>query len=435
MTENRWRTTMWATLLAAMLVRVGLVLALKTYGGDAGAYEHADIAANVVEGRGFVFAFYNDGPLPTSHQAPVIPLLLGACFKIFGVGAPAALLMMQLLNALLGVVTTWGIMRIARHLYGDAAAVIAGVAVALYPPLVYMATRVQAVNWAVCFFVVFVAVLLTLTGGRRWVLAGFAAGLGVLGEPLLLGPLAVVTAVLLLQRQPVRGVALMLAVAALVLLPWMTRNVLVHGRPVLIKSTFWYVFWQGNHLGASGTDKLAIDESLAGQLRGHWSAKGVEGALTAARQQAKSVDVHIPHEAMAEILRAPTELAKMAWFRAESWRVLREHPDHYAAMCWRRLVQLCTYDPTNPRALLRGYHVQWLLLVLAAAGGIVFGRALDRRSAVLAVAAVLALAAAHVLVIYSARFRLPIEAMMLVPVGALAAAVWRRCRRCSTKDV
>jgi hypothetical protein len=43
-----------ALLTVALLMRLLLVFLLATYRGDAGAYEHAAIAAEIAEGRGFL---------------------------------------------------------------------------------------------------------------------------------------------------------------------------------------------------------------------------------------------------------------------------------------------------------------------------------------------------------------------------------------------
>jgi hypothetical protein len=83
-------------IIAALALRVGMIVTLQTYKGDPAAYEHADIAAALAQGQGFVYHFYSDKPLPSAQQAPAMPLLLSLCFRVAGVGTPNAYLIMEL---------------------------------------------------------------------------------------------------------------------------------------------------------------------------------------------------------------------------------------------------------------------------------------------------------------------------------------------------
>src|SRR5262249_9509395 len=65
----------------AVAVRLAAVLVLRSYEVTRSTYEHGEIAANLVAGRGFAMRFLGaDGP--TSQQAPIYPALVGIAYFI-----------------------------------------------------------------------------------------------------------------------------------------------------------------------------------------------------------------------------------------------------------------------------------------------------------------------------------------------------------------
>ena len=178
-------------LFTALLARLSLVFLLATWRGEAAAYEHAALAVEIAEGRGFCFAFYTDRPEPSSHQAPMVALLLGIAYRIFGVKTPAAHLAFELLNAVLGALAVAALHGVARQMWDRRVAFWSGLGAALYPPLAYLATRIQSVNWSVPWLLASLSLLLSAerTGSRKSAaLAGAAAGIGSLGDPILAAP-------------------------------------------------------------------------------------------------------------------------------------------------------------------------------------------------------------------------------------------------------
>jgi len=423
------RRTLAALVVGAFAIRILAVLVLKTYTGGAGAYEHAEIASSLVRGEGFAFNFFDSHPIPSSHQAPAIPLVLAAAFRALGEGTPHAYLAVEVVNCLLGAAGVLAAARIAAASWGRRAGMTAGILSAIYPPLIYMCTRVQAVNWSVNFLLLGIWSIMAARDrptAARSVAAGACWGLGILGEPILLAPTVAALAYLLARGRP-RAAAIAFAALAVILAPWLVRNAVVHKQVVLVKSTFWYVFWQGNHLEATGTDKTAIAPDVARQLAWRIPLSGLERALEAARGQAKSVDEHIPPEALARIRAMPTEVAKMSWFRSESIRTLRDDPAHYLRMCARRTWQLVWFDPTNPRSYPLTYRLPYLVLLVAGVVGAGLALRQAPRSLDLVAMTGGALVVVHVLVITSARFRLPLEALLILPASLLVSRVIAGC--------
>ena len=76
-------------IVLAIAVRIAAVLVLRNHEVSRSTYEHGEIAANLLAGRGFSMRFLGaDGP--TSQQAPVYPILVAAAYAIGGVGTPRA---------------------------------------------------------------------------------------------------------------------------------------------------------------------------------------------------------------------------------------------------------------------------------------------------------------------------------------------------------
>ena len=272
----------------AVALRLAMIFALATYRGDAGAYEHAEIAASLVRGEGFSFAFFHHEPLASSHQAPAIPLLLAAAYAVFGIGSPMAHLALEIINVALGAAATIAVFIIARRLWNDRVGLWAAGGFAVYLPMIYMATRIQSINWSIGWLLITLAMMMALRErcarsahiqgayaprSPGWLAAavGVCAAIGILGEPILLLPLATFWLLPLGERlggRPIAWRSLIIAglAAAAVMSPWTIRNYCVHGKLIAVKSTFWYVFWQGNNRHATGVDKLTPHESLQRSL-------------------------------------------------------------------------------------------------------------------------------------------------------------------------
>lgn len=429
--DLRPRALLFALALATVLSRLAVILWLRTYLGDAGVYEHDEIARALVSGDGFRFTFFGPSSEPSGHQAPAIPMLLAAGYALFGVGSVYAKLFAQVVLASLAGAAAFALGTIAQRWWGTRAMLVVMVGFLVYPAFAYMPTRVQAVNWALSFLLMFVAGFVTLAEGRgttnRALLTGIAGGLGALGEPILAAPFGLAWLWLLGQRHVRRRHAVLVALScAVVIAPWVMRNALTLGKAGFVKSSFWYVAWQGNHPGATGTDKRVVSPNVAHALA--WRVAGgreTEALLDSARGQAVSVDVAITAADSAALRALPTEQARMQWFGVRLRRELAAEPAAYPRVVMRRALMLLWFDPTNPRSYVAAYRVPYLVLLLFAMVGFVLmwkAQAWPTTFGVW-VAAVGGLYLVHTLIITSARFRLPIEALLLLP----AAYAVHRC--------
>jgi hypothetical protein len=183
-----------------------------------------------------------------------------------------------------------------------------------------------------------------------------------------------------------------------------------------VKGSFSYVAWQGNHVGASGTDKREVQGPTARALAWRVGGADLEAHLDSARMQAVSVDVILSAEDSAAIRALPSEQARMGWFRDQLRAELAAAPAQYVRVVLKRAKMLVWFDPTNPRSFVAAYRVPWLLLAALAMAGWLWWRREERTAGyAMWVAALAGLVTVHLLVIMSARFRLPIEALLLLP--------------------
>lgn len=432
MLDRRWA---WGLVLLAVAARVGAVLLLQSHKVPHSTYEHGEIAANLLAGRGFSVKFLGaEGP--TSQQAPIYPLVVAAAYAVGGVGTPRALLILELGQAVLGGLLVASVLALAREVAPAQArlAVWAGLITALHPTLVYAATHVQVALLA--------ATLLTATfaaayrAGRTGRLSdalwcGVALGGLTLTDPILalVAPaLAGAMALGRSARHVLRPFALALLAAALCVAPWMARNFKVHGEWVWVKSTFGYAFWQGNCALSEGTDKVvrtSVEQALRNAPGG---LRGLNASLWAARHQAGYIDdIALTPEDYRELAAlSEPERSRRLFHRALD--ELHERPGRYLQLCMRRLRFFLLFDETNPKTRNLLYRTSHLgLTFLAALGLALAGRPLLWRLwPTLLLAALITLF--HSLTIVSARFHIPLEPLLALWAAAVPSA-WRGTAR------
>ena len=435
-------------LLALVAVAAGLRLAAVWLLADATlehvAYEHGEIAENLVAGRGFTVQFLGaEGP--TSQQAPLYPALLAASYLLFGVGSAAAHLAVLLLQVVVGAVAVaatalavWALLPAQRWLGWSAAAI-----AAMHPVQIYMVTQLQVVVWVTCLL----ACLLALAARSRTagtvkaaLATGTVGGVLLLFEPIMV--LAVLVAAVSVawprHGSPVRVArgATMLATACLVIAPWLIRNYRVHAEAVFIKSTFGYAFWQGNHPASWGTDKIPKPSAETLRQRHDGTLVGQHQALWEARHETLYIDDVVLSADDYAHLGKLSEPARARVLGRQAARSIRRDPWHYVRLCGLRLKYLLLFDETNPKArapLYRVTTVTWLVLAFV---GFLASRRFWR-PLLPAIAVVALVGAFHVLTIYSARFRIPLEPLTFPWVATAVvppmSRILRRLRR--EKDV
>jgi len=417
--------------LLAIAVRSAAVLILQSHHVPRSTYEHGEIAANLLAGHGFSCRFL--GALgPTSQQAPIYPALVALAYAVGGAETPAALLILELGQAILGGLLVLGVLRLAREVAPDQRAVslAAGLIAAVHPTLVYAATHVQvALLGATLLTWTLVCAFRTVTIGRAGALiTGALLAAVTLCDPILaLGGAGALWAIVQGGSAPGRSRAQATRLAALVVLtaaagiaPWLVRNALVHGELVAIKSTFGYAFWQGNCALSEGTDKVVRSsvEQVLDEGKSQSGLAALNRRLWAARHEAGYIDdIALTREDL-KLLGSVSEPERSRILFRRAINELRDRPGRYWQLCMRRFRYFWLFDETNPKTRVWAYRVSHLALTMAALLGLGLATSDVRRRLWPTLVTALLIALFHTLTIVSARFHIPIEPLLAVWAGA-----------------
>ena len=227
---------------AQRITSIDKIVAMKGVDdGWAFGYEAGRIAKSIAEGKGFSSPFpFESGP--TAWLMPGYPLLLALIFKIFGVYTTKAMSAALLINSLVSALTCIPVYHISKKLFGRDVGVIAGVALALYPPSIWHAVNTIWDTTIFTFLAMIIIQLLLFLPGKlnrmNAALYGLLLGVGALVNAAIIAFYPFILVWLLLQksvsiRTRIGVVTVMFIAAGVVMSPWILRNFFVLGRPML----------------------------------------------------------------------------------------------------------------------------------------------------------------------------------------------------------
>ena len=426
----------WIALIAlAIVARASAVLVLQSHRVPHSTYEHGEIAANLLAGKGFSVHFLGaEGP--TSQQAPLYPILVAGAYALGGVETPRSLLLLELMQAGVGGLLVLAVIALASEVARGrpTVALVAGLIAALHPSLVYSATHVQvaAVAPAMLAGCLALAYRCGRTGSSWLALAtGLLLGLLALTDPILALVAPALAWAIAKGRawqvgSSVRLVALVALTSAACLIPWVVRNARVHGAFVPVKSSFGYAFWQGNCSLSEGTDKVVRASVEARLAEPSSSLSDLNAQLWKARHEAGYIDdIALTREDYAELGRlTEPERSRLLFRRALD--ELKADPARYPRLCLRRLRYFLLFDETNPKTRNLVYRVSHLGLTLLAILGVACAWPEVRRALGPTFLAALLITLFHTLTIVSARFHLPLEPLMAVWAASGLSRPWRK---------
>jgi hypothetical protein len=414
-----------ALMALAIAARMAAVLLLRSHEVPRSTFEHGEIAANLLAGRGFAVRFLGaDGP--TSQQAPAYPVLVAGAYALGGVGTPRALLILELGQAALGGLLVAGVLVLAKAVAPGRrrVAILAGVIAALHPTLVYATTHVQVAPLAATLLVWTLALAYRARSSRDAARTGLVLALLILTDPILglVTPGACWAIRLgLPDRRAWRLAALTLLAAALGIAPWIARNYRVHGEFVLIKSTFGYAFWQGNCALSEGTDKVVRASTERALERAGAGLADWNRALWEARHEAGYIDdIALTRDDYRELSSVPEPERSRRLFR-RALADLRSDPARYPLLCLRRLRYFLAFDATNPKTRSLIYRASHLGLTFLAVLGLIAMPADVRRRLGPTFLTVGLITLFHALTIVSARFHIPIEPLFGLWAGCIVS--------------
>jgi 4-amino-4-deoxy-L-arabinose transferase-like glycosyltransferase len=380
------RTIVIAAALVALGVRVAywvLLTADRPLSSDAGQYH--SIATNIAEGRGFADTFPQLELHATAFRPPAYPGLLGLVYTVLwpspGIG--------RALNVVLGVAVVAMLTALVLSRLGRRPGIAAGAAAALLPNLVANDTYVLAEPLSLLLLV---AVLWLVTDGR-WAGAGVVSGLLVLSRPSAqyLVPLLVIVVGRRVGWR--RGLAFG-AIAAMTVAPWVVRNWIELGSPVLVTS---------NGFNAAALYSPAADDN------DNFIDPVVHPAFDGARlAQFDEIawDRSLREVAVDHVRARPAVVREVVNRNISSWFELQPHFNDDAEVL----------DGRDPGVRDRTFWLIWPLTILGAWGAWRY-----RRDPIVVLAAVIGVyfTVASLVLVAPPRLRSPVDLMLIVCATAL----------------
>lgn len=407
-------------LLLTLVVRGGvLVLSPAPFGGDPQETASGKVDASKTDPDSYRYlanslvehGVFGYDQVPTAYRPPLYPLMLTVCVA-FGPWSNVAI---GILHVLLGLATVWLVYRLGVSLGLGNYALLAGAMVACDPILLFWSTRVMT-ETAAAFLTVLSLIALRWASqppsAGRLTVAGGCVALAVLCRATFLPWAAIIVLVLPMfahtWKDRARIVACFLAGTVIVLGPWVARNQVQFGRPIVATTHGGFTLLLGNN------------PSFYEYLR-----SGAWGTVWKADAFNRDWESKAPRGTPADELRND----RLAY--AEAWRNIRRQPGTFLYSCavhigrlWSPLPHQTDADEGISRRSARYLVGLWYLAVLplAAIGALsVFGGSSGRQSwrtgwlwGFLLVAVFTAI---HTFYWSNVRMRAP-----LMPVVALAAA-------------
>lgn len=323
LTQDPFHRKLWVLTLLGFAVRVAAIFVLNDYRNPLTA-EYGIVAQNLVAGKGFVGGGWLGPEGPTALNTPIYPLFLAFWLWI---GQPLPYLWAEIAQAVLSALVIYIAGKIAYVLSDRRIAIITGIFLVFYPPLIYFCKQISPAIFTTFFTALSFYLIILFWRNPTWkmaIISGLAFGVSILAEPVLL--LAIPGTIFILgltiyrdiMRDALRKLFLSALVCVLVLLPWTARNYLVFNRIVVLKTSFGLNLWLGNNPNATGFLYTATGEPMQNTLPA----------------------------GMRDYLATLNEAERYAVLGQEAWHWIRTHPVPFLRLTARRLVYLWWISPT-----------------------------------------------------------------------------------------
>lgn len=404
---------------------------------DQGSYHN--LAMRVLDGHGFSFGRSwwpaTGAGEPTAHWSFLYTLFVTAVYAVFGISP----VMVRIIQAIaVGILMPWLIYRIVRRLFSgenaidlsknesfsvEAVALLAAAIMSIYSYFVYYAAALMTESFYITAILWSLDIALQIrqaesekVSPQRWLLLGFALGITVLLRQLFI----MFVPFLLLwlwwaSRPKLRYLLLPLLLIVAMILPWTIRNYLAFDQVVLLNTNSGFAFFWGNH-PIHGTHFMPI---LPPEMGSYYSL--------------------IPPELLT-LNEAELESALMGLAVDQ----IAADPGRYLLLSISRIPPYFTFWPTPnsnwlsnlARLISFGLFLPFMLYGLSVTLGRRHQSVKNWLAAPMTLLYIFMLfyAGVHILTWTLIRYRLPIDALLLIFAGLGLYKIGRRFNWWSTKD-
>lgn len=386
-------------LFVALLLRIVFILVFlkeKLYWDDEFAYDR--LAIQLIEQRAYV----NEEGARTAFRAPGYPIFLALNYLLFG----RHFWTIRMVQAFVDCLTLILIFLIARQMFNQKVAIIAGMLYAIYPLFIYTSSTFFPTTLSVFFLALFIFLLMQIEQNGTTILLillGMVAGLSVLTVPTFLPSVLLAMFWLFFHlnqasRPTARPISIIMLLMIVMLLPWIIRNYLVFNQPFLIATNSGYNFWMGNNPWATPTtgNSIAFPDSLARKL-----------------SQAKS------------------EVEQEKIFYQDAFQYIKKNSGKFIALTFKKALNLWQFYPTPAT----GYKMLPTLsklmsifsygpVLLLAIFGLIISWREKKKYVLLFILLFLSFTISYAFFITKARFRLPLDPYLIILAGVTIRHFW-----------
>jgi len=392
-------TVLIAILIASALVRLSWVMHIGLGAPpECDAFHYHHLALSLAEGGG-----YEVLGNPIYHRSPGYVLLLTP-FYAFAPYVETG----QFINTALGVVTVFLTYLLGRRCFGTLVGLISAGICAIYPLLIGFSSFILSENLIVPLCLLLILLLLALFNSERKralvysISAGFILALAILTRPMMISAFLFLPVSLLLAgrgiKQSIFYFLIIATVATACLIPWTLYNHHRTGRfiPIITVSGRFFAI-------CNNPKVLEKDNSY------------------------KQYDYNFPEEMVsdeqkAELKNSPPWIADKI-LRQATFNYLSEHPQLIPRLLWKKIVHL--FDPwseNSPILFRLVYLLSFAPIILLALWGLVLWTLRGPRKYLLILAVILPTIVSNLIYYSSARFRLPMEPLIIV-LAALGISI------------
>lgn len=350
--------------------------------------DQSQILVDALAFRDSAAALMQSGHIRDSFQMPLYPLLIAIAGP--GIEQLAA-------DILLSALLTWLVGALSFEIFADRlAAIFAALAIACYPPLIFMAI----VGTSETLFIVLVILSFLFWYRGSFTPAAVFAVLAILTRPVfdVFAPVLVaVFAVMVHRLTPVQTLKRLLGYAVIycvLMAPWWVSNYHAYGEFVRLTAGGGTALYAGNNpLNTTGGGNLGEDYDLSGF-------------------------VHITH---------PVERDRPLTKAATDYIV--QNPKRFFELAWLKFTRIWRPWPVNASysslPIILATAGSFLPVLLLGAAVIVLKRRMLRRLSPVYLFAI-GYTAVHMIIVGTIRYRLPLEPFLIVFAAVAVSAAWRR---------